>query len=160
MVHTKVAECQRQILEAGEMVEEAKHSLGINVDGIEDGDAFLAKESEEIDRNEERVESIKAALISALVGTLAGLPISLTQATSNSELILPLTINFISCALFGITFRYTIRRDLDNIQLKTGTSAAFGFAKGMNILLCTSNLHDFLKLGTLEFRQCVVQVPI
>ncbi|XP_030941521.1 uncharacterized protein LOC115966425 [Quercus lobata] len=47
----KVAECQRQILEAGEMVEEAKRSLGINVDGIEDGDAFLEKENEEIDRS-------------------------------------------------------------------------------------------------------------
>ena len=43
MLYTKVTECQRQILEAGEMVEEAKRSLGINVDGIEDGDAFLKK---------------------------------------------------------------------------------------------------------------------
>lgn len=120
----------------------------------------MEKESEEIDRNEERVESIKAAFISALVGTLAGLPISFTQETSSTQLILPLTINFISCALFGVASRYTIRRDLDNIQLKTGTSAAFGFVKGMNILLCTRNLYDFLKLGTLEFRQCVGQVPI
>ena len=159
-MHAKIAECQRQILEAGEMVEVAKRSLGLDVDGIKDGDAFLEKESEEIDRNEERVESIEAAFISALVGTLAGLPISFTQATSSTQLILPLTINFISCALFGVTFRYTIRRDLDNIQLMTGTSAAFGFVKGMNILLCTRNLYDFLKLGTLEFRQCVVQVPI
>ena len=51
MLYTKVTECQRQILEAGEMVEEAKRSLGINVDGIEDGDAFLEKENEEIDRS-------------------------------------------------------------------------------------------------------------
>ncbi|KAK7832511.1 hypothetical protein CFP56_026356 [Quercus suber] len=122
-VHAKIAECQRQILEA-------KRSLGLDVDGIKDGDAFLEKECEEIDRNEERVESIKAAFISALVGTLAGLPISFTQETSSTQLILPLTINFISCALFGVTSRYTIRRDLDNIQLKTVTSAAFGFVKG------------------------------
>ena len=145
-MHAKIAECQRQILEAGEMIEEAKRSLGLDLDGIKDGDAFLEKESKEIDGNKERVESIEAAFISALVGTLAGLPISFTQATSSTQLILTLTINFISCALFGVTFRYTIRRDLDNIQLKTGTSAAFGFAKGMNILLCTSNLHDFLNL--------------
>ncbi|XP_030970980.1 uncharacterized protein LOC115991429 [Quercus lobata] len=44
-------ECQRQILEVGVMVEEAKRSLRINVDGIEDGDAFLEKENEEIDRS-------------------------------------------------------------------------------------------------------------
>jgi hypothetical protein len=130
-VHIKIAECQREILEAGEMVEEAKRSLTQNVDGIEDGDAFVEKESKEIDRNEERLESIKAALISALVGTLAGLPISFTQVTSSSQLILPVAINFVSCALFGVTFRYTTRRDLDNVQLKTGTSAAFGFVKGM-----------------------------
>uniref|UniRef100_A0A7N2KVL4 Uncharacterized protein n=1 Tax=Quercus lobata TaxID=97700 RepID=A0A7N2KVL4_QUELO len=104
-VHAKIAECQRQILLAGEMVEEAKHSLGLDVDGIKDGDAFLEKESEEIDRNEERVESIKAAFISALLRIV-----------------------------FGVTFRYTIRRDLDNIQLKTGTSAAFGFVKGLAML--------------------------
>ena len=116
------------------------------MDGIEDGDAFLEKENEEIDRNEERVESIKATLISALVGTLAGLPISLTQATNSSELILPLTINFISCALFGITFRCTIRSDLDNIQLKTGTSAAFGF----RLLLFPSGLDYCFEMKLLS----------
>ncbi|XP_062146821.1 uncharacterized protein LOC133854599 [Alnus glutinosa] len=131
---SEIAECQREILEAGEMVEEAKRSLTQNVDGIEDGDAFVEKESKEIDRNEERLESIKAALISALVGTLAGLPISFTQVTSSSQLILPVAINFVSCALFGVTFRYTTRRDLDNVQLKTGTSAAFGFVKGLSML--------------------------
>lgn len=130
IVHIKIAECQREILEAGEMVEEARRSLAQNVDGIEEGDAFVEKESKEIDRDEERLESIKAALISALVGTLAALPISFTQVTSSSQLILPVAINFVSCALFGVTFRYTTRRDLDNVQLKTGTSAAFGFVKG------------------------------
>ncbi|RVW91618.1 hypothetical protein CK203_024215 [Vitis vinifera] len=95
---------------------------------------FLETESKEIKKEEERLESVKAALVSAIVGTFAGLPIFLTQVTSSSQLLLPLAINFVSCALFGITFRYTIRRDLDNIQLKTGTSAAFGFVKGLATL--------------------------
>lgn len=129
-VHIKIAECQREILEAGEMVEEAKRSLAQNMDGIEDGDAFVEKESKEIDRNEEKLESIKAAFICALVGTLVGLPISFTQVTSSSQLILPVAINFVSCALFGVTYRYSIRRDLDNVHLKTGAPAAFGFVKG------------------------------
>ncbi|XP_059442259.1 uncharacterized protein LOC132174642 isoform X2 [Corylus avellana] len=94
---SEIAECQREILEAGEKVEEAKRSLALNVDGFEDGDAFVEKESKEIDKNEERLESIKAGFISALVGTLAVLPISFTQ-------------------------------------LKTGTSAAFGFVKGLSML--------------------------
>lgn len=126
----KIAECQREILEARAKVEEAERSLSINMG--EDGDraSFLETESKEINKEEERLESVKAALVSAIVGTFAGLPIFLTQVTSSSQLLLPLAINFVSCALFGITFRYTIRRDLDNIQLKTGTSAAFGFVKG------------------------------
>ena len=50
---------------------------------------------------------------------------------TNSKII---PINFVSCGLFGVTFRYAVRRDLDNIQLKTGTSAAFGFVKGLATL--------------------------
>lgn len=105
------------------MVEQAESFLSQNEDGISEGD--------EIDKDEERLESIKAASVSAIVGTLAGLPISFTQVASSSQLILPVGITFVSCALFGVTFRYTIRRDVDNVQLKTGTSAAFGFVKGI-----------------------------
>ncbi|KAJ4953498.1 hypothetical protein NE237_030330 [Protea cynaroides] len=125
---SEIAECQREILEARAMVEEAENSLSTDLNGIG------SISNVEIDREEERWESIKAASVSAVVGTLAGLPISLSQVSSNFQLILPLAITFVSCALFGVTFRYTIRRDLDNIQLKTGTSAAFGFVKGLAAL--------------------------
>lgn len=111
------------------MVEKAERSLSIN--GVGEGDWLTNMKSESINRDEERFESIKASSISAVVGTLAGVPLSLTQVTSYSQLILPLGITFISCALFGVTFRYAIRRDLDNFQLKSGTSAAFGFVKGI-----------------------------
>lgn len=110
------------------MVEEAERSLSLNVG---DGDGFSSTDGEGVDTDKERLESIKAALISAVVGTLAGLPISLTQVSSSTQLLLPLSVTFISCALFGVTFRYAVRRDLDNFQLKTGTSAAFGFVKGI-----------------------------
>ncbi|XP_011026800.1 PREDICTED: uncharacterized protein LOC105127267 [Populus euphratica] len=124
---SEIAECQQEILEARAMVEEAERSLSLN----NDGDAL---ESKEISRDQERLESIKAGFVSALIGTLAGFPISLTQVTSNAQLILPSTITFISCALFGLTFRYAVRRDLDNFQLKTGTAAAFGIVKGLATL--------------------------
>lgn len=128
-----IAECQREILEARTMVEDAERTLSLNKTG--EGDNFLYNSiSEGIDRDNERLESLKSASISAVVGTLAGLPISFTQVSSTFQLILPLGITFISCALFGVTFRYTIRRDLDNIQLKTGTSAAFSFVKGLAML--------------------------
>lgn len=127
---SEIAECQKDILEARAMIEEAERSLSVG------GDARRrdATGGDVVNRDEERVESIKAALLSAIVGTLAGLPISLSRITSNSELILPLSITFISCALFGVTFRYAVRRDLDNFQLKSGTSAAFGVVKGLATL--------------------------
>ncbi|KAF3632816.1 putative oligopeptide transporter 7-like [Capsicum annuum] len=127
---SEIAECQKDILEARAMIEEAERSLNVG------GDARRrdATDGDEVTRDEERVESIKAASLSAIVGTLAGLPISLSRITSSSELILPLSITFISCALFGVTFRYAVRRDLDNFQLKSGTSAAFGVVKGLATL--------------------------
>lgn len=121
----KIAECQKEISEARAMVEEAELSLkGAG------GFASTEMESGMSEKDKERLQSVKAASISAVVGTLAELPISLSRVTSNSELILPLAVAFVSCALFGVTFRYAIRRDLDNFQLKAGTSAAFGFVKG------------------------------
>lgn len=128
---SEIAECQQEISQARAMVEEAERSLSLNVG---DGDGFSSTDGEGVDTDKERLESIKAALISAVVGTLAGLPISLTQVSSSTQLLLPLSVTFISCALFGVTFRYAVRRDLDNFQLKTGTSAAFGFVKGLGTL--------------------------
>lgn len=123
ILQLKIAECQKDIAEARAMIKEAEQALGT-------GEALGEGENEAVNINDERLESVKAALISAVVGTIAGLPISLTRIASNSELILPSAITFVSCALFGVTFRYAVRRDLDNFQLKSGTSAAFGFVKG------------------------------
>ncbi|KAL8216604.1 hypothetical protein R6Q57_023441 [Mikania cordata] len=128
----EIEECQKELLEARTLVEEAERSLEVEID--DKGSMMTGIEREEMYKNKERFESIKAASISAIVGTLAGLPISLTQAANTSQLILPSVITLISCALFGVTFRYAVRRDLDNFQLKTGTSAAFGFVKGLATL--------------------------
>ncbi|XP_076909621.1 uncharacterized protein LOC143566965 [Bidens hawaiensis] len=128
----EIEECQKEISEARALVEQAEQSLQ---DEIKDKRSTLTEtEREEMYKNKERFESIKAASISAIVGTLAGLPVSLTQAANTSELILPSVITLISCALFGVTFRYAVRRDLDNFQLKTGTSGAFAFVKGLATL--------------------------
>ncbi|KAJ8451093.1 hypothetical protein Cgig2_026902 [Carnegiea gigantea] len=120
----EIAEFEKEVLEARAMVEEAERSLSM----------AMETEGNAINRDEERWESVKAASISALVGTLAGLPIYLTKVPASPELLLQLGVTFASCALFGVTFRYAVRRDLDNIQLKTGTSAAFAFVKGLATL--------------------------
>ncbi|XVF51231.1 hypothetical protein PTKIN_Ptkin04bG0167900 [Pterospermum kingtungense] len=132
----EIAECQQEISQARAMVEEAERSLSLNEGNIGDVDGFSGTNGEGVDTDKERLESIKAALISAVVGTLAGLPISLTQVSSSTQLLLPLSVTFISCALFGVTFRYAVRRDLDGFQLKTGTSAAFGFVKAVGLDFC------------------------
>ncbi|KAI3792665.1 hypothetical protein L2E82_06553 [Cichorium intybus] len=129
---SEIEECQKELSEARALVEEAERSLE---DEVGDKNATMTEtEREAMYKNKERFESVKAASISAIVGTIAGLPISLSQATDTSQLILPSVITLISCALFGVTFRYAVRRDLDNFQLKTGTSAAFGFVKGLATL--------------------------
>lgn len=128
---TEIAECQKEILEARLMVEEAERSL---MDRDANTNALAEMGNKVINQDMERLESIKAAFVSAVVGTVAELPISLTRVPVNSQLILPLAVTFFSCALFGVTFRYAVRRDLDNFQLKSGTSAAFGFVKGFGML--------------------------
>lgn len=144
----EIAECQREISEAKALVEEAERSLSLNGEELEDGNVAMGSKTEEIDRDKERLESVKAASISAFIGTVAGLPICLTQASNFTQLILPVAINFISCALFGVTFRYTVRRNLDDVQLKTGTAAAFGVVKGLATLsggpLLELNYESFL----------------
>lgn len=120
----QIAECEKEVLEARTMIEEAERSLTM----------AMENEGNEINRDGERWESVKAALVSAFVGTLAGLPIYLAKEPLSPQLLLQLGTTFASCALFGVTFRYAVRRDLDNIQLKTGTSAAFAFVKGLATL--------------------------
>lgn len=124
----EIDESQRELLEARAMVEKAEFSLSsvMNTDG-----SLLEGNGEHIDRDAERWESAKAGAVSAAVGTLASLPISLYQATSSAQLLQNLVVVFIGCALFGVTYRYTIRRDLDDIHLKTGVSGAFGVVKGL-----------------------------
>ncbi|XP_045820500.1 uncharacterized protein LOC123913715 isoform X1 [Trifolium pratense] len=125
---SQIAQSQREISEAKAMLQEAERSLLIN-------------EEQEIDRDEERLESLKAASISALVGTFSWLPICFAQSTNTTQLLLSLAINFISCALFGVTFRYTVRTNLDDFQLKTGVAAAFAVVKGLAILSAGSLLE-------------------
>lgn len=112
------------------MVEEAERSLSLAeavTGGIADENGYS------IDKDKERLESAKAGAIAAAVGTIAELPFALSQVSSVEQLLLPLGIAFASCALFGVTFRYAVRRDLDDSHLKSGAVAAFGFVKGKHI---------------------------
>ncbi|XP_078439972.1 homer protein [Wolffia australiana] len=143
---SEIAETETALLEARAMVEEAERSLTSSMGGANEG---------EINRDQERLESVKAGAISAIVGTLACLPISAYQATSVFQAAAQLGVVFLSCALFGITFRYTVRRDLDDAQLKTGTCAAFGFVKGLSAVEYSSSFSDLAINGAVQVSESV-----
>ncbi|EOA15575.1 hypothetical protein CARUB_v10005313mg [Capsella rubella] len=127
---SEIAECQQEIIAARSMVEEAERSLSL-------ADTAAIGSSEKgysIDKDKERIESAKAAVIAAAVGTMTEIPFALSQVSSIEQLVLPLGVAFASCALFGVTFRYAVRRDLDDSHLKSGAVAAFGFVKGLGML--------------------------
>jgi hypothetical protein len=74
MLHflTKIAESQRELLQAREMIDEAERSLSSS---LEEG-SFGDVSSGDIDEHSERLESVKAAAVSSIVGVLASLPVS------------------------------------------------------------------------------------
>ncbi|CAK9226994.1 unnamed protein product [Sphagnum troendelagicum] len=112
------------------------------------GDLSTKWVTEVIDEDAERVESGKAAAVSTLAGTLASLPFSLVvdggwglgTLLSQGGIVL-------SCLLFGVTYRYIIRRDLGNLQLKSGAVAAFGLVRGIGQIDATQALVGFSETG-------------
>ena len=91
------------------------------------------KWSEAINKETEREESIKAGAFAAIGGTVASFP--LAAATSDTAVVAALsTLSFAaSCLLFGVVYRYALRQDLGNSQLKGGVVAAFGLVRGLAI---------------------------
>ncbi|CAL5082490.1 unnamed protein product [Urochloa decumbens] len=126
----EIEESQQELRQAREMIDEAERSLSSS---LEEG-SFGDVSGGDIDENSERLESVKAAAVSSIVGVLASLPVSFYEVQDLPQLFLRSSVVFISCALFGVTFRYAVRRDLDNIQLKTGAPAAFAFVRGLAML--------------------------
>ncbi|KAL0018824.1 hypothetical protein WJX77_002879 [Trebouxia sp. C0004] len=83
-----------------------------------------------IDEAAEKVESGKAAAIAGVAGGLASLPYILAAGHPPISAALSAAVCLVSCTLFGVTFRYAIRQDLQNLQLKGGVVAAFGLVRG------------------------------
>ena len=96
----------------------------------------------------ERIESLKAGVLSSIVFTLTeGLAISLNyilaskleidwqiwQITSVTDLGLRLAIAIVSGFLFGVTYRYVIRGDR-NSHLQDGAVLAFGLVRGLALI--------------------------
>ena len=87
-------------------------------------------EEVDIDENTEHIEFIKESFVSALIGTLASIPVALVQANRIEGILIKEGIIFISCALFGVTYRYTVRQKFENIKLKSRVVSAFDLVRG------------------------------
>ena len=85
------------------------------------------------DADAERVESAKAGCISAIAGTLVSAPSLLIRAQTTNAFVPLESLGgaFVSCLLFGVVYRYAVRDDLGNVQLKAGVVAAFGLTRGL-----------------------------
>jgi hypothetical protein len=92
-------------------------------------------ENEEEKREREdrdRIESAKVGTVSAIGGVLLSLPLALSQFSGNAfNQFADVGATALSCALFGIVYRYAVRENIDDFQLKGGVVGAFGLVRGV-----------------------------
>lgn len=100
----------------------------------------------------ERVESGKAAAVAALAGAAASLPFTLaaTGGGLGPGPLASVAAAATTCALFGVTYRYVVRRDSANLQLKGGAVGAFALTRGLAQIDTTQMLVGFPNSGWAE----------
>jgi hypothetical protein len=81
-----------------------------------------------IDEAVERVESVKAAVVAGAGGGAVAAPLVVSQGGGTAAV----GAAALSCAAFGVTYRYAVRRDVENSELKGGVVGAFGLARGLS----------------------------
>jgi hypothetical protein len=100
-------------------------------------EAQMAEESSQFNASE-RIESAKAAVIGGFSLVLGFVLVAIARYfIPQVPVVSPLTLDgwlhgaiaFFSGFLFGVTYRYAVRRDR-NFQLKSGVAAAFGLVRG------------------------------
>ena len=104
----------------------------------------------------ERIESVKAGLVTAIAFTVAdliaillnnflfvpwGIQFPVLQVTFGLDSLVTIAIAVVSGFLFGVTYRYIIRND-HNSHLKDGAVMAFGLVRGLALLEATVNKSE------------------
>lgn len=79
----------------------------------------------------ERLETVKAGAAAAAGGVASSLPLVLATSPTTLGGLLTLGGAAASAFLFGLVYRYALRQDLSNTQLKGGVVAAFGLVRGI-----------------------------
>ena len=91
--------------------------------------------TEGVDEDEQRIESAKAAAIAGAAGGLVALPAYAFGAGGlGPALLLGVGSDALTAALFGLTYRYALRRDVNNSMLQSGVVAAFALARASGAL--------------------------
>ncbi|CAI7842696.1 unnamed protein product [Closterium sp. NIES-53] len=137
-LEAEVAAAEQAARAAGAALIEARAGGGFQISSAGSGEQTAGKwaaSTGTIDDDKERVQSAKAASVAAVAGTVAGLPFLLSQraqegGTGLSFLVAAAALAA-TCALFGVTYRYIVRKDVGNIHLKAGAVGAFGLARGL-----------------------------
>ena len=95
-----------------------------------------SKGNDNVFSNSERIESIKVGVISAVGGSLVSLPLLIVNgALSHFDASWELSTDLLalSLGLYGLTYRYAVRKDT-NPQLQQGTTIAFVLTRILPLL--------------------------
>jgi len=84
-----------------------------------------------VNRDGDRAESGKAAAVAAAGGAFAALPLLLAVDHPGFTNVVSFAASIAACLLFGITYRYAVRTDETDTQLKAGVVAAFGLVRAI-----------------------------
>lgn len=95
--------------------------------------------------NSYRIESVKSGIFGALGGSIGSLPVAVIIGyfqKFNAQWELSHDALALSLFLFGVTYRYAVRGDINNKQLQLGVIGAFAVVRALNMVdvssYCTS----------------------
>ncbi|KAL4421367.1 hypothetical protein ABPG75_010658 [Micractinium tetrahymenae] len=124
------AEAAAKLMAEAEVAAKAKLLQAAQLQA-ESAEAARRKWAGDIDEDAERLESAKAAAAAAIGGAAAALPLAFSEGTGTGAALLALATAGVASALLGVTYRYAVRQDAGNLQLKAGVVAAFGLVRGL-----------------------------
>ena len=117
---------EARLQQATALRQEAQAAAG-PLGGLLSSGGGASKWAQPVDDGAERIESAKAAAAAGAAGAFAAAPLAAASSSGS----LDLAVVFASCALFGVVYRYAVRRDLGNAHLKGGVVASFGLVRGL-----------------------------
>lgn len=121
--------------EAAAMVADAEvraAELLLQAAELDELDVRAAKKLQMDDLN--KIESVKAGLVGAVGGTLSSLPwLFATSSSSTLNVLVDVLVAGATAFLFGVVYRYAVRGDATNSQLKGGVVGAFGLTRGLSL---------------------------